>query len=209
MTTKKPEKISVSFNAKRCIHARRCVLGLPDVFQGGADGQWIFPEKAPVEDVVAVVSSCPSGALSYQRHDDSDNEKAPQVNTVRMWENGPNEFKGDLHIGETDKAFRRLLCRCGKSEEKPYCDNSHIEASFCASSDAEVAGGETPEKRDGTLDISPMKNGPLSVSGPLEVIAGSGKKIATGEKHYLCRCGASNNKPFCDGSHKSIDFQAD
>lgn len=209
MVSQKSKKIAVTFDGKRCIHSRRCVLGLPEVFQAGAEGEWIFPENAPVDDLTEIIDSCPSGALSYKRLDGGREEQTPKVNSIRLWENGPNEFKGNLKIGDNDIALRRLLCRCGKSQRKPYCDNSHIEAGFSASSNAETVESDVPDIRDGALTITPTADGPLAVSGPLEVIAGSGRRIKTGDKHFLCRCGASKNKPFCDGSHKKIGFKSE
>jgi CDGSH-type Zn-finger protein len=54
-------------------------------------------------------------------------------------------------------------------------------------------------------------NGPLVVEGPVTVVDAEGRafEIAPGKPAVaLCRCGHSNNKPFCDGSHKTCNFQA-
>jgi CDGSH-type Zn-finger protein len=57
--------------------------------------------------------------------------------------------------------------------------------------------------------IRPLKNGPLEVSGPVELVDAQGSaKPASEEPIYLCRCGQSANKPFCDGSHRKAGFQA-
>lgn len=45
-------------------------------------------------------------------------------------------------------------------------------------------------------------NGSLRVSGNVELVDGEGNKIETKETFSLCRCGLSDKKPFCDGSHK-------
>jgi CDGSH-type Zn-finger protein len=47
------------------------------------------------------------------------------------------------------------------------------------------------------------------VSGNLSLVAASGRVAWTGTKAALCRCGQSQNKPFCDGSHKAAGFVAD
>jgi uncharacterized Fe-S cluster protein YjdI len=57
--------------------------------------------------------------------------------------------------------------------------------------------------------ITVMPNGPLMVEGNLSVNKMSGENIKDGEKLFLCRCGHSANKPFCDGSHKKEEFKAD
>ena len=56
--------------------------------------------------------------------------------------------------------------------------------------------------------IKPLKNGPLEVSGQVDLVdAGGQAKAAVEDPIYLCRCGQSANKPFCDGSHKKAGFQ--
>lgn len=62
-----------------------------------------------------------------------------------------------------------------------------------------------------TTVVKSIKDGPLQVSGGITVQDASGEKKSFNEKQdaWLCRCGASKNKPYCDGSHKTIDFKAD
>ncbi len=57
--------------------------------------------------------------------------------------------------------------------------------------------------------ITVMPNGPIMVEGNLSVNKMSGENIKDGEKLFLCRCGHSANKPFCDGKHKAADFKAE
>jgi CDGSH-type Zn-finger protein len=55
------------------------------------------------------------------------------------------------------------------------------------------------------------ENGPLVVKGPFKLVDHLGNEIALPtdkENVALCRCGASNNKPFCDGSHRGCGFQS-
>jgi CDGSH-type Zn-finger protein len=60
------------------------------------------------------------------------------------------------------------------------------------------------------VTITAKPNGPLRVEGPIKLINTDGKEIdLTGKPAIsLCRCGASTNKPFCDGTHSKIGFQA-
>jgi CDGSH-type Zn-finger protein len=63
------------------------------------------------------------------------------------------------------------------------------------------------------INITPKKNGPYIVSGDLsqlELTDPDGNKYDISGKTTvaLCRCGASVNKPFCDGQHSKIGFQA-
>jgi len=56
--------------------------------------------------------------------------------------------------------------------------------------------------------IEALPDGPLKVSGSCELVTGGSSSSSAGKDVYLCRCGASSNKPFCDGSHRKIEFKA-
>lgn len=62
------------------------------------------------------------------------------------------------------------------------------------------------EKNESILKIKVLPNGPISVQGKVELVSSGGITIEK-ENPYLCRCGASNNKPYCDGSHVKIGFK--
>ena len=50
------------------------------------------------------------------------------------------------------------------------------------------------------------ENGPYKVEGPVEVVRADGEVVSSEGKVFLCRCGGSQNKPFCDGTHKKKGF---
>lgn len=56
--------------------------------------------------------------------------------------------------------------------------------------------------------ISVRDNGPLRVEGPVTLLDAEGKAFQTKEVFHLCRCGRSENKPFCDGTHRTIGFES-
>ena len=60
------------------------------------------------------------------------------------------------------------------------------------------------------VKITIRPSGPYLVEGDVEVVDVNGEKVDTSDKPRiaLCRCGASVNKPFCDGAHSKIGFQA-
>jgi len=62
------------------------------------------------------------------------------------------------------------------------------------------------ETKDSLLKIKVLPNGPLLVQGSVELTMADGSVISK-ENPALCRCGASQNKPFCDGSHAKIGFK--
>jgi CDGSH-type Zn-finger protein len=63
---------------------------------------------------------------------------------------------------------------------------------------------------DANVTITARPNGPLRVEGPIRLIDVDGTEINLEGKPAvsLCRCGASTKKPFCDGTHSKIGFQA-
>jgi CDGSH-type Zn-finger protein/uncharacterized Fe-S cluster protein YjdI len=207
-------EVTLRFDTARCIHARHCVLGEPEVFLANTPGQWLFPDKATVERIAVVALNCPSGAITYTRRDGVAGEVPPKVNVVRVRENGPLAFHGELNIaGAADDGCktRATLCRCGQSKAKPYCDGSHNDAKFTASGEPPALVSEPLGRRNGRLDITPLTNGPLEVNGNLELLAGTGRsinRVPAGSAIRLCRCGQSANKPYCDGSHVAAGFRA-
>jgi CDGSH-type Zn-finger protein len=59
------------------------------------------------------------------------------------------------------------------------------------------------------VTVKPIPDGPLMVQGDCQVLDAQGTPLPSkGENTYLCRCGASANKPYCDGSHKRIGFKS-
>jgi CDGSH-type Zn-finger protein len=168
-----------------------------------------------------------------------------------------------------------VLCRCGQSDNKPFCDGSHAfdlfngtesastntsaerveihegpgirvrkdgelcqHAGFCNAAakswfdmipntdDREVQlqligmidrcpSGALVYELDGEaiepdlpVAVSPVTDGPLLVTGGIEIERVSGEMLETRNRVTLCRCGQSGNKPLCDGTHYNIDFKA-
>ena len=66
-------------------------------------------------------------------------------------------------------------------------------------------GQERSDQAPVRIDVSP--NGPLLVPGPCVVKHADGRTEVREKVTALCRCGASANKPFCDGSHRKIEFE--
>ena len=174
---------------------------------------------------------------------------------------------------QLDSGERYLLCRCGESSRKPYCDRAHaakgfvaddvadgayadrskvlggtgvtvsddrsicVHAGFCGTRITNVwkevqntaestvrlqvinmvehcPSGALTYRIDGTDDVEPLlpaaiavaDDGPLWVTGGVEVALAGGESLETRNRVTLCRCGASANKPLCDGTHTTIGF---
>ncbi len=200
--------------------------------------------------------------------------------TIDILEDGPLIVKGIASI-KNSKGQRvevektTALCRCGQSDNKPFCDGTHKKAGFSGEREidkplqkereyegkdisifdnrvicshaAECVGnlpevfrpGERPwiapdnstpgdiltvvekcpsgalsymingeHKRDFSLEteIKIAKNGPYNVAGNIEINIDEDLLPPSKEHFSLCRCGASRNKPYCDGSHNEIEF---
>lgn len=205
------EEIEVSWDQKKCIHAKECVHGLPGVFDI-AQKPWVQPSKSSADKVAEVIKRCPTGALQYQRKDGGENETAPSKNTMTLVENGPVYIEGNLVIKDNNgevlaKETRAAFCRCGLSKNKPYCDNSHIKGEFTCGVDynPERLELEATEETGGELHITLRPNASFLIEGRYEINGGE-QSLNTEKKMSFCRCGASSNMPFCDGAHRAAAF---
>jgi CDGSH-type Zn-finger protein/uncharacterized Fe-S cluster protein YjdI len=207
----KGRDVTVRFSAHRCIHSRGCVLGHPEVYVPNVKGEWIHPDAASAETVMMTALTCPSGAIRVARNDGTAHSDVPPVvNTVRVRENGPLAIEAELSIrGGAQATPRATLCRCGQSKNKPFCDGAHTGAGFSATGEPAAKEFTALEVRNGPVNVQPLPNGPLVVTGNLEVVSGTGRTIHKVTRTALCRCGQSKNKPYCDGSHTAAGFVAD
>ena len=217
--TYKGRELTVEYEIDRCIHAAECVHGLKTVFDPDRK-PWVDPDAADAKDVARVVARCPTGALRIRAAAEETAgiaEASPEGNTIRTVPNGPLYFHGQLRIRAADgtevEEYRAALCRCGESTNKPYCDNSHQECSF--EDPGELGEGrlrqveEDESESASGLVVTVAANGPLLLTGLVELQAADGRDTMIGNRGALCRCGASLKKPYCDGSHKTIGFQAE
>jgi CDGSH-type Zn-finger protein/uncharacterized Fe-S cluster protein YjdI len=206
------QAITVRFEPQRCIHVAECLKGLPAVFDVERR-PWVSPDAAPPEEVATVILRCPSGALHFVRGSE---EPLPTSNSVAVIPDGPLYLRGRLRLIAVDESVlleetRMALCRCGATKHRPFCDNSHVQAGFQEAgllAPHDVAGGE-PAPEQETLDIIPLPNASLLLKGPFELVGAEGQRILSDDECFLCRCGASQHKPFCDGLHAYTGFKAD
>lgn len=204
------DDITIEFDSKRCLHSGECVKGLGSVFDPNKR-PWIQPENASAEQIKETVHHCPTGALHYKDH----KEKPVRKNSITISPDGPLYLRGDIEIQNADgdtifEDTRAALCRCGASENKPLCDNSHQDIEFEA-----PAGFDESKLRptnDGNLSnklvLKLMNNGPILVEGEYEVYSIGNEAVSSTKNVAMCRCGGSGSKPFCDGTHKKIEFES-
>ena len=125
---------TIVWEADKCIHSAICVKGLPQVFQP-KDRPWIKIDAASTEALIKQVKQCPSGALSYYMNDETDATSEVLETKVEVLENGPLLVYGTLQVTHKDgkqetKNKTTAFCRCGASQNKPYCDGAHVKNDF-------------------------------------------------------------------------------
>lgn len=128
------DEVTIVWEADKCIHSGICVKGLPNVFRPKVR-PWIRIGAASTEALVNQVKQCPSGALSYYMSDEEDETAESMETKVEVLENGPLLVYGTLKVTNKDgtseiKNKTTAFCRCGASENKPYCDGAHVKNDF-------------------------------------------------------------------------------
>jgi CDGSH-type Zn-finger protein len=127
------KQITIHDNRSICAHAGYCTDSLSSVFRMKQE-PWIDPDAATNEEIIAAIQKCPSGALSYTI-DNAEHHNQNNDAGIFIAPNGPYVVTGcpDLHDtawaeGATKQQF--TLCRCGASNNKPFCDGSHWSIEF-------------------------------------------------------------------------------
>jgi CDGSH-type Zn-finger protein len=131
------KEITIHDNRKICSHAKECVNNLPSVFKLRSK-PWIDSDGSKMQDIINTVRKCPSGALSYSidgiEYRDPKEQRDPILTVLR---NGPYYITGgidligeNIEFGEGASKEHYTLCRCGASENKPFCDGTHITINF-------------------------------------------------------------------------------
>lgn len=131
------KEITIHDNRKICSHAAECVNNLPTVFKLGSR-PWINADGSGLQDIINTIRKCPSGALSYSVDGIEYRDPKEQSNpTVTVLKNGPYHITGGIELigdhvefGEGASKEHYTLCRCGASENKPFCDGTHRSINF-------------------------------------------------------------------------------
>ena len=131
-------ELTVVWKPRACIHSEECIKALPDVYK--PEGKpWITPEHATTRELKDQIDKCPSGALSYYMNKDRKTESSKEKETletkIEVKENGPLLIYGTLKVidksgNEELKNRTTAFCRCGSSNNKPYCDGTHNNINF-------------------------------------------------------------------------------
>jgi uncharacterized Fe-S cluster protein YjdI len=139
-TTKKytNNEVTVVWKPDLCIHSKICWTELREVFDPFVK-PWIKPEGSTTDRIIQQVKKCPSGALSYYMNSDEGVERVDidAETIIEASKDGPLLVYGNVSIknsaGElTKKSNVTAFCRCGASNNKPFCDGSHRKIEFKA-----------------------------------------------------------------------------
>ena len=135
-------EITVFWRSDLCIHSANCLLGLPRVFNSKRK-PWINLTGTDSKEIMKVVDSCPSRALTYLKSTSFRIQKprktkrqTPKFARVQILKDGPALVTGNFIVRDVNKKKIRLesevvaLCRCGHSVKKPFCDGSHLTNGF-------------------------------------------------------------------------------
>jgi CDGSH-type Zn-finger protein len=127
------KRITIFDNRAICSHAAFCTDELASVFRH-RDKPWIHPDGAGIQEIVAQIKKCPSGALSYAI-DGVEAEPPQRPPMVTVTDNGPYAITGGIELvgvkfGDGASTEHYTLCRCGASKNKPFCDGSHWDVGF-------------------------------------------------------------------------------
>ena len=209
------DEIRVRWDSSRCIHTGLCLQALPEVFDVRRR-PWVDVDAADADAIADAVERCPTGALRYERLDGVEGEVPSRPTQVLPIEDGPLLLVGDLDVRAPDgqeitRETRLTLCRCGLSRNQPFCDNSHLRNNWESGPTSEPKD-PLPAPRDGATDeptaVLPLEDASLELRGDVRLFHSDGRPLARGGRVVLCRCGHSRNKPFCDGTHKSVEFRS-
>ena len=124
----KGKRITIVDNSDVCCRDRSCVNNLPQVFEEGN------PDAATVKEIIETIKKCPSGALTYKiggRHCQAFNREP----AITVAQNGPLKVVGGIRLKDEMQSQpacpeHYTLCRCGHSQNKPFCDGSHLDVGF-------------------------------------------------------------------------------
>ncbi|MDQ2897194.1 MAG: CDGSH iron-sulfur domain-containing protein [Actinomycetota bacterium] len=133
--------VAIADNRGTCAHSGFCTDRLPSVFRVGTE-PFVAPAGGRADEILAAASACPSGALSASRESDdpvgrSDTTRPP---AVEISLDGPYRVTGTIRLldaaghpvprNEGASLEHYSLCRCGKSQNKPFCSGMHWYADF-------------------------------------------------------------------------------
>lgn len=128
-------EVTIVWKPELCIHSTNCFRGLGEVFDPKKK-PWVNPQGADTQRIVEQIQKCPSGALSYFMNNEAEGPVKVEAETiVETTANGPLLVYGNVTVKDAQGTLSKrnnvtAFCRCGASQNKPYCDGSHRKINF-------------------------------------------------------------------------------
>jgi len=135
-------EVTVFWRPELCIHSANCLIGLPEVFNSKKK-PWINVHASDSKEIMRIVDTCPSRALTYLKSikfvtskPRAVAKKKSKFARIQITKNGPVLVTGNFIVRDTKKKKIKIegevvaLCRCGSSRKKPFCDGSHLRIGF-------------------------------------------------------------------------------
>ncbi|MCG8698955.1 MAG: (4Fe-4S)-binding protein [Bacteroidales bacterium] len=142
-------EITVFWRPAKCTHVTTCFNELIEVFDPSRR-PWVNMQGASTREIIRVVDMCPTKALTYKWNKDMKNENeemrdepieinkevsTEEVTEIKVMKDGPLVVKGNFIIkGKDGQELKKMrmtsFCRCGQSQNMPFCDGMHRKIGF-------------------------------------------------------------------------------
>ncbi len=122
--------VTISYTPVLCSHAGECARRASGVFKP-SEKPWVQPENGTLTEIMDVMAGCPSGALRISLGDQPAQHMTTGDVEITVEKNGPYHVKNVALEAEFNgmgaSRTKYVLCRCGASKNKPFCDGTHYE----------------------------------------------------------------------------------
>ena len=127
-------ELTIVWEPSKCVHSGICARTLPKVYNP-KNRPWINADNASTEELKAQIKKCPSGALSYYVNTEDSMESESLETKAELLDNGALVLYGTQKFIDKDGNEEIInkttaLCKCGESNNKPYCDGTHVKFDF-------------------------------------------------------------------------------
>jgi CDGSH-type Zn-finger protein/uncharacterized Fe-S cluster protein YjdI len=128
------DQVEITWEPSLCIHFGACTSGSDAAFDPGRR-PWVDATAESPDVLDEIIAQCPSGALHLRWRDGRPSRDPVGPPTVMPQADGPLFVRGPIEVVDRGgrvirRAARVALCRCGHSQNKPFCDDSHYRVGF-------------------------------------------------------------------------------